>query len=121
MRAPSDDRRRTSRTPMSGRASLVVPLTVACLGGILLVLGLAILGGDVSRWMDARGWHSDSLLDFIQLSSVEAVLPDDLVIWLRHPRLLIFLHEAVVFVLDHVTQWAACLVLGGFIVWKALK
>lgn len=108
-------------TGMTGKGSVAGPLLVACLGGVLVVLGLVIVGADISKWMDTGDWRSDSLLDLLRSPRVEPYLPEDFTLWLRHPRSLQFLHPGVVFMLDAVTQWVLCLALGAFIVWKGLK
>ena len=106
---------------MTTKGNTARSLLIACLGGVVIVLGLTILAVDTARSLDASEWRSDSLLDLLKSPHVESFLPEDFVAWLQHPRSLKALHPPVVYVLDTIAQWLVCLVLGTFIVWKALK
>jgi hypothetical protein len=103
------------------RGNSAVSLVIAGLGVILIALGLVVLGADASKALDSGQWHNESLLDLLQSRSVAPYLAEDFAAWLRHPRDLKGLQPPVVFVLDTIPQWLVCVVLGGLIVWKALK
>ena len=106
---------------MTSRGNSAGSLLIACLGGVVIVLGLTILTVDTARSLDAGEWRSDSVLDLLKSPHAELFLPEDFVGWLQHPRSLKALHPPVVYVLDTIAQWLVCLGLGSFIVWKALK
>jgi hypothetical protein len=103
------------------KGNSAVSLIIACLGGVLIVLGLTILGLDIARSLDAGEWRSDTLLDLLTAPRAESFLPADFWAWLQHPRSLKIMHPPVVYVLDIIPQWLVCVALGGLIVWKALK
>ena len=106
---------------MTRRGNSARSLLIACLGAVVIVLGLTILTVDIARSLNGGEWRSDSLLDLLKSSHTESFLPEDFVAWLQHPRSLKALHPPVVYVLDTIAQWLVCLVLGTFIVLKALK
>jgi hypothetical protein len=103
------------------KGNSAVSLVIACLGGVVIVLGITFLGLDIARSLDAGEWRSDMLLDLLKAPRVESFLPEDFVAWLQHPRSLKVIHPPVVYVLDIIPQWLVCVALGGLIVWKALK
>jgi hypothetical protein len=103
------------------RIKAIALVLIACLGLAVIVLGLWIFSLEIWKATDTRDWNSASLLDFLKSRRMQGFLPEEFSIWLAPSRSQGTLQQIVVSVLDWVPQWLACLSLGGFILWKAVK
>lgn len=98
-----------------------VRILAGCIGLSLIVIGLAVMGIEVSSAPTLGEWRTATLLDVARSSYGQQVLPESLSFWLAMPRTFKGLRDVVVWVLDFTPVWLGSAVIGGVILWKALK
>ena len=96
-------------------------ILLGCIGISLIVIGLAVLIIEISRASTLGEWRATTLLGVAQSTYGQQVLPDALLFWLAMPRTFKALRDVMVFLLDFTPVWLAAMVVGGAVLWKALR
>ena len=98
-----------------------IRILVGCVGIALIVLGFAVMTIEISRSSTLGEWRATTLLDVARSSYGQQVLPDALSFWLAMPRTFKALRDVVVWLLDFTPVWLGAVVVGGVVLWKALR
>jgi hypothetical protein len=104
---------------MSVRAS--AKIFTGCLGISLVVIGLAIMGIEISRSSSLGEWRATTLFDVVRSPYGQQILPEALTFWLAMPRTFKGFRDVVVWLMEFIPIWLGSLTIGGVILWKSLK
>jgi hypothetical protein len=96
-------------------------MLLAGLGVALSGVGMLLLTRQATDYLGTALWPEYSLLDLVKSPTVKFSLPNSLVSWVYSPESLKDLHAALIGCLDAVSASWFFLVIGGFLVWKALR
>jgi hypothetical protein len=116
----------TMTTARSGRQQesglrTAIRILAGCLGITLIVVGLAVMSIEISRSSTLGEWRATTLLDVVRSPYGQQVLPDSLSFWLAAPRTFKALRDVVVWLLDFSPVWLGSIIVGGLVLWKALR
>jgi hypothetical protein len=103
------------------RSQLIAGILLAALGLVLSGVGMVLLSWQAADYVETARWPEYSLLDLIKSPTVKFTLPGGLLSWVYRPESLKDLHAAVIGCLDWVSASWFFLVMGGFILWRALR
>jgi hypothetical protein len=103
------------------RPQLVGAMLLAALGLALSGVGMLLLSRQAADYVDTARWPEYSLVDLIKSPTVRFSLPNSMVSWIYSPESLKDLHGALIGCLDAVSASWSFLIVGGFILWKALR
>jgi len=103
------------------RPGLTAGMLSAALGLVLGGFGIVLLGRQFSDYVATAHWPEYSLLDLIKSPTVKFSLPSRLVAWIYRPESLKDLHAALIGCLDVVSASWFFLIVGGLILWRALR
>ena len=103
------------------RPRLIAGMLSAALGLALSGLGMLLLSQQAADYIDTGNWSEYSLLDLIKSPTVKFSLPHSLVSWIYRPESLKDLHAPLIGCLDVVSASWFFLIVGGLILWKALR
>ena len=103
------------------RPRLIAGMLSAALGLILLGFGMFLLSRQAADYIETARWPEYSLLDLIKSPSVKFSLPHGLVSWIYRPESSADLHAVVIGCLDVVSAPWFFLIVGGLILWRALR
>jgi hypothetical protein len=111
---------RSTRKPESGLRTSV-RILIGCIGIGLIVIGLAVMSIEISRSSSLGEWRATTLLDVVRSPYGQALLPDFLTFWLAGPRTFKALRDIVVWGLEFTPVWLGSMIVGGAVLWKALR
>ena len=103
------------------RPRLIAGMLLAALGLVLSGFGMLLLSRQATDYIETARWPEYSLLDLIKSPTVKFSLPYGLVSWIYRPESLKDLHAVVIGCLDVVSASWFFLIVGGFMLWKALR
>jgi hypothetical protein len=107
--------------PMSGRLRFTAAIVGASLGGLMVLVGLAIFAGQIATWMDTGRWEQHTLMEAIKTPAVKRYLPQAFMSWLFRPESLQGLHETVMWTLDTMPSAFVLATLGALLLWRSVK
>ena len=110
-----------SESPMPRRWQLIVAMLLAALGLVSSGVGMLLLSRQAADYIESARWPEYSLLDLIKSPTVKFSLPSSLGSWIYSPESLKDLHGVLIRCLDLVSASWFFLIIGGFILWKALR
>lgn len=96
-------------------------MLLAAFGLVLSGVGVLLLSRQAADYIETARWPEYSLLDLIKSPTVKLSLPNRLLSWIYRPESFKDLHATVVGCLDMVSAPWFFLIIGGFIVWRALR
>lgn len=103
------------------RPRLIAGMLSAALGLVLGGLGIFLLSRQAADYIATANWPEYSLLDLIKSPMVKFSLPHSLVSWIYQPESLKDLHATLIGCLDLVSAPWFFLIVGGLILWRALR
>ncbi len=103
------------------RPRLIAAMLSAALGLILIGFGMFLLSRQASDYIETANWPEYSLLDLIKSPMVKFSLPQSLGSWIYRPESLKDLHAALIGCLDVVSASWFFLIVGGLMLWRALR
>ena len=103
------------------RPRLIAGMLSAALGLVLSGLGMFLLSQQAADYIDTGNWPECSLLDLVKSPTVKFSLPHSLVSWIYRPESLKDLHATMIGCLDVVSASWFFLIVGGLILWRALR
>jgi len=103
------------------RPRLIAGMLSAALGLILLGFGMFLLSRQAADYIETARWPEYSLLDLIKSPTVKFSLPNSLISWIYRPESFKDLHATLTGCLDLVSASWFFLIVGGLILWKALR
>ena len=103
------------------RSQLRAGILLAAFGLVLSGVGMVLLSWQAADYIETARWPEYSLLDLIKSPTVKFTLPGELLSWVYRPESLKDVHAAVIGCLDAVPASWFFLVMGGFILWRALR
>jgi hypothetical protein len=106
---------------MSSRPRFIIGIVGASMAGVLLLVGLAILVGQLSTWLDTGRWVPYASIDLIMAPGVKRHVPQALVTWLLRPASLYGLHETVTWALHAIPAAFSFITLGAVLLWRSIK
>ena len=106
---------------VSRRPQLITGMLLSVLGLVLSGVGVLLLSRQAVDYIETARWPEYSLLDLIKSPAVKFSLPNRLIAWIYGPESLKDLHAAVIGCLDVVSASWFFLIIGAFILWRALR
>ena len=110
-----------SESPTPRRPQLVAAMLLAGLGVALSGAGILLLSRQAADYVETARWPEYSLLDLIKSPTVKFSLPNSLISWIYRPESFKDLHATLTGCLDLVSASWFFLIVGGLIVWRALR
>jgi hypothetical protein len=103
------------------RPRLIAGMASAALGLVLGGLGMFFLSRQAAEYIETARWPEHSLLDLINSPTVKFSLPNGLVSWIYRPESVKDLQGALIGCLDVISASWFFLIVGGLILWRALR
>ena len=103
------------------RPRLIAGMLSSALGLVLSGTGMLLLSQQAADYMETANWPEYSLLDLVKSPTVKFSLPNSFVSWMYRPESLKDLHWALIGCLDAVSASWFFLIVGGLILWRALR
>jgi len=110
-----------SRVTTRRRSRCIGEMLLSALGLVLSGVGMWLLSRQAADYIESARWPDYSLLDLIQSPTVKLSLPYGSVSWIYRQQSLTDLHAAAIGCLDLVPASWFFLIVGGFILWRALR
>lgn len=96
-------------------------MLLSALGLALSGVGMSLLSRQAADYIESARWPDYSLLDLIQSPTVKLSLPHGSLSWIDRQQSLTDLHAAVIGCLELVPASWFFLIVGGFVLWRALR
>ena len=103
------------------RSQLIMGILLAALGLMLTGVGMVFVSWQAADYIETAHWPDYSLLDLIKSPALKFALPGGLLSWVYRPDSLKDLHATVIGCLDGVSASLFFLVIGGVVLWRALR
>ena len=103
------------------RSRYIGEMLMTALGLVLSGFGMLFLSRQAADYIESARWPDYSLLDLIKSPAVKFSLPHAAVSWIYPQQSITEIHAAVIGCLDLVSASWFFLIVGGLILWRALR